>query len=468
MFRQLKRVFISLIVAIIAFYPLFTPVAFAVDSWSGNPWTGDTWEGDPWEGKPWDGSHLQWEGNPWEGNGTEGDPWTGEGTQGEGWTGDPMQGINPDTSWKTLPWHLQGWTANGYVGNPWSQDGFSGSATTGNPWLQNGFNGSVTTGNPWLQNGFNGTGTQGNPWVLGAFNGNGTIGLPFTQVGFAYDPDAINGGINVLKSWNDQFINTINSDGYKTMDYLAKGVIQGQANLIGNFLTSENMKGMGFDSKFGYSSVGEFRRNILMNGLKLGLGDNILFDTYDTASNSKKLVKGTVDTIKTKQYLDAAKSAKDLSSSVDNAQDLANAAKVVNSGVSPPHPAAVGALSKFNIAGSAVGTVLSGIDTYNKIDTFTDVLGSNASTPDKFAAGADVGTGVGNTMMNASVAIAAVNPVLGLGVGAAGAGLWLASRGTKFVSKNWKGFNKKTVKSMTDSLVDSGKKTFDKIKGFFS
>ncbi|WP_277674152.1 hypothetical protein [Piscibacillus halophilus] len=115
-----------------------------------------------------------------------------------------------------------------------------------------------------------------------------------------------------------------------------------------------------------------------------------------------------------------------------------------------------------------MGTVLSGIDTYNKIDTFTDVLGSNASTPDKVAAGADIGAGVGNMMMNASIAVAAVNPVVGLGVGAAGAGVWLASRATKFVSKNWKGFNGDTLKSMKNSLVDSGKKTINKIKGWFS
>ncbi len=139
----------------------------------------------------------------------------------------------------------------------------------------------------------------------------------------------------------------------------------------------------------------------------------------------------------------------------------------MNNGASP-HTTAVGALSKFNIAASAVGTVLSGIDTYNKIDTFTDVLGSNASTPDKVAAGADIGAGVGNMMMNASIAVAAVNPVVGLGVGAAGAGVWLASRATKFVSKNWKGFNGDTLKSMKNSLVDSGKKTINKIKGWFS
>ncbi|WP_175614755.1 hypothetical protein [Piscibacillus halophilus] len=450
----MKKVLISLVVAVIALYPLFTPVVYAVDSWSGNPWTGD-----PWEGAPWDGSNLEW----------QGDPWQGEGTQGDHWEGNPTQGIPPN-QWQSLPWQLEGWGAEGFTGEYWTQEGFIGEGITGNPWSQNGFNGNGTLGSPWANSGFYGNGFVGSPFLNNGFNGNGTLGSYWMQPGFSGSSSSY--AVTSGSSWHDQFIDVISSDGYKTSEYIFKGVVMGKANLIGDFLTHQKMQDLGFDSKFGLSSVNSLRKNILMNGLKLGIGDDALIDVYDTASNSKALYTGIRDTARAKRYLDtvdsatdAAKSAKNVSQTFDTVNDLANASK--NFSKTPP-PAAVGALSKLNVAASAAGTVLSGIDTYNKYNTFTDVFGSNAPNSEKVAAGADVGASAGNTIMNAGVVVSAVNPVFGLGIGAAGAGIWLASKATGFVSRNWKGFNTRTLESMGKSIVDSGKKTINKIKGWFS
>ncbi|SEP98182.1 hypothetical protein SAMN05216362_10511 [Piscibacillus halophilus] len=441
-FDKIKKLFISLVVAVIAFYPLFTPVVYAVDSWSGNPWTGDSWEGNPW-----DGSHLQWQGESWEGEGTQGNPWDGEGTQGESWEGSPIQEYY---QWQALPWQLEGWEADGFTGDYWSQNGFNGNGTTGTPWSQNGFNGNGTVGSPWVNNGFNGNGFAGSPFLNNGFNGNGTQGSGWAQNGFTANSST--GETTNGDSWN--LHDFVQSDGYKAGKYVVNDVIMGQVDLVGDAFTHQNMQNLGYNSSFGLSSLNSFRGGLLVNGLKLGMGDNFVFDAYDTANTVAAGVGGIQD----------FRTVRNLAQTADSVSDLAAA-----SNITPP-PAAVGALSKLNVAAAAVGTGFSVVETAGSISDFNDLRASGASGSELTEAGAKIGEGVGSTLMNAGVVTTAIpgGQLVGAGMVAAGAAVWVGSKLTGAIAKRWKGSVKETAKSMWNGAKEKVSGAFNTVKGWFS
>ncbi|GEL76470.1 hypothetical protein [Tenuibacillus multivorans] len=436
MFRWFKKLLISFFILVVAIQPVFVPVAYAVESWTGDSWEGDPWEGNPWDGSnlewqgdPWDGSDLQWngeswEGDPWEGNGTEGEPWEGDssGTSGDSWTGE---------DWSSLPWYLQGWYLNGSNGaDPWSGDSFSGNGTNGNSFSTEGFNGNSTDGKPWVKQGMAGIGS---PWML-----------QNSSTKYKVDKPTLEDATPPLPYE------------YEVSKYITKDVVMGQADLIGDLLTHQNMNDMGYDSKMSYGL--KYRGNILMNGLKLGVGDNALTDAYDTYSHVYQGIEGIQDYRYIKQAY----------SNTKGIDDLAQASQKI-SNTSPP-PSTVGALSKFNVAAAAVGAGFSAVDTGMKAANAVDILNSNADGNVKTAAVADTTASLGDTLMNAGVVTSAIPGAQAIGAGmvAVGAGVWLVSKGTGFVARHWKGNVKDTAKAMWNTTKKSAKKAWDTVKGWFS
>jgi len=437
-----KKLFVLMAIVFMAVQPVFVPTVYAVESWTGDPW-----EGESWDGTPWDGSDLEWEGDTW-----QGDSWNGNGTDGpESSTGQ---------NWDGIPWYLDGWSQDGTNGNPWSSDGFDGNGTSGSPWTQPGYGyGSGGMGNPWSGDGTSVNGTSGspwmqpgygygpgglaNPWLMPGYNGNGTDGDGFNGNGTEGDPTSI-----------DDFP-TLPFE-YDVGKYVVNDVMMGQVNLAGDLLTSQNMRDLGYDSSMNYG-LG-YRGNLLMNGLKLGVGDNVVFDAYDTYSHVEEGVGAIQD-------YNAIRNAQ---RTADTAGDLASASSKISS--STPPAASVGALSKFTVAAAAVGTGFSAVETGYNTARAVDVLSSDASGADKTVAVTDATASLGDTLMNAGVVTSAIPGAQAVGAGmvAVGAGVWAVSKGVNFVASHWKGNWKDTGKAMWKSTKNTAKKAWDTVTGWFS
>ncbi|GGK08634.1 hypothetical protein GCM10007063_33810 [Lentibacillus kapialis] len=443
----LKKLFVLMAIAFMAVQPVFIPTVYAVESWTGDPWEGDTWNGDAW-----DGYDLKWKGNTWQGDTWTGDSWNGDGSDGSNsWKGQ---------NWNGIPWYLRGWSQDGMTGNPWYNDSFNGNRTTGSPWKQPGFGygpggtgdswsddgyiGNGTPDAPWVQLGFsNGLSGLANPWLMPGYNSNGTNGGSFDGNGAKDDPSSLEDFPSLPQE-------------YDVGKYVVKDIMMGQVNLAGNLQTYQNMQNLGYNTKMSYG--GRFSSSLFMNGLKLGVGDNVVFGAYDTYTHVSDGIGG----VKDYNYIRNAQKT------TDTAGDLASASSKI-SGKTPP-AASVGALSKFNVAAAAVGTGISAFETGFKSAKAVDVWTSDASGADKTSAVADAGASAGNTLMNAGVVATAIpgGQAVGAGMVAVGAGIWAVSKGAKFVADNWKGNLKDTGKAMWNKTKDTAKKAWDTVTGLFS
>ncbi|SFD94520.1 hypothetical protein SAMN05216238_10665 [Lentibacillus persicus] len=452
MYRWIKKLFVLMAIVFMAVQPVFIPTVYAVQSWTGDPWEGESWEGDQW-----DGSDLKWEGETWEGDSWTGDSWNGNGTN--------SSGSPTDQDWTGVPWYLEGWSQSGTNGSPWSGNGFNGNGTAGSPWTQPGFNyGPGVAGNPWSGNVTSGNGTSGSPWIqpgydygpgglvtpwlMPGYNGNGTEGASF-------DGNGTNGNGTEGDPASLEDFPTFPFE-YDVGKYVVNDVMMGQVNLVGDLLTSQNMRDLGYESSMNYG-LG-YRGNLLMNGLKLGVGDNVVFDAYDTYSHVEEGVGAIQDFRAAQQFYNT-------SSSVG---DLAEAGRSVSNATPPA--TSVGALSKFNVATAAVGTGISAFETGYNSARAVDVLNSDASGADKTVAVTDATASFGDTLMNAGVVTSAIPGAQAVGAGmvAVGAGVWAVSKGVRFVASHWKGNWKDTGKAMWKSTKDTAKKAWDTVTGWFS
>ncbi|WP_077327791.1 hypothetical protein [Virgibacillus siamensis] len=426
----IKKILVSLAIIFVIFQPVLTPVAFAVgpwegDTWEGNPWegdswegndtqwSGDTWSGDTWEGNSWDGDSLLWSGNPWEGKSWEGNSTNGNGTDGNGTEGNVTDGNGTDGN---------GTEGNVTDGNGTDGDGTEGNVTDGNGTDSDGAEGNVTDGNETEGNGAKENGTPGN----GTDN---DVGLEeYSKLPYEY---------NVGK-------------------YIVNDVVMGQAKLMGDYQTYMKMKDLGYNPKFNYG--GRFYSNILMNGVKLGVGNNAINSMYDTYTHVADGVKGVQD----------FRTARQFASTTDT---LADAARTADN-FTPP-AASVGALSKLNVAAAVVGTGVSAFETGYKGAKAYDVLTSDASGAEKTSAVADATASLGNTLMNAGVVASAIpgGQAIGAGMVAVGAGVWVVSKGVKLFADNWKGnlwdTGKHLAKKAGNAIKDVASSAWDTVTGWF-
>ncbi|PFG03897.1 hypothetical protein [Bacillus sp. es.034] len=424
--RLTKKVLVLLALLIVLFQSFSLPIyaSATIKPWNGNPWTGDSWEG-----SPWDPQQFKWEGNPWEGKSTQGNDWEGNGTEGQGTNG---QGTNGQSwegfDWSNAPWYMDPWVMNG-----WTPNGFQGNGTDGNP-----FNGNGTNGNPFV-----GYDTNGNP-----FDGNGTTGRSFEG-----DPTNPREG-ETASSFNGDPTDIKLPMGYEVFKFLGNDVIGGQVNMIGDFMEMPNS----------YRPNGSFFSSILLNGVKVGLGDNKwvagLSDTHDS-------VLKTIDAVDAAHDYRLIKAASNLSDTADGLRGAITATGGTSSGVQGLKM--MGSISKLNAVAAAVGAGYSAFELgFNGAKAY-DVLNSDAAGNVKTSAVAEATGNLGELMMNAGVVTAAFpgGQAAGAVMVVGGAAIWGASKVTKLVADNWSGI-KKFAKHPVKNTAKAIGKGISKVKGWFS
>ncbi|WP_217589286.1 hypothetical protein [Lentibacillus saliphilus] len=457
----------------IVFQPVMIPVAYAVESW-----TGDSWKGESWEGESWDGSDLKWQGESWSEDGWTGDAWEGEGTDGsgttigEGWNGydwesQPwyMRGWNGGSGFNGESWQLDGWNGNGHVGNDWRFPGWTSAAYKGDAWTESGFNGQGYQGNPWSQSGFNGNSYTGNPWLDRGFSGEGSSGNPWSSSGGAGAFTELNGYTPPERFYD--------SGEFKETKFVFDKLAVGTANFVTD----------GLNEGFSFGKTGWHLGDLLVSGAKLHTGDHVFYDVHDLTSKGKtiydksKAIENmrradvareitTSSAFRTNQISNASKFhqygsiIKDSAGQLAQNMDVAKVASTWNN---------MGALSKFNFVTSGVNAGISAYKTGASITDAVQTFNSDASASDKTAAVATVGTNLGDTLMSAG-AVASVVPggqAVGAGLVAAGAGIYVVSKGVELVAKNSDKIAS-AAKKATDTVKNTLSKGFKKVKGWFS
>lgn len=469
MSKVIQKFFIFLAIVFVTFQPILVPAVYAVESWSG-----DSWEGNSWEGNPWNSSELQWSGEIWEGKSTNGEYWNGEGTNGNGFQGEYFNGAY----WTSIPWYLEGWNAKGWKqasfngsgsqGTPWTNPAINGyGSTQGTPWQANGFNGGLTQGNPYAQAGFDGLGTQGDPYAQPGFVGNGTQGAPYAQPGLGlygygtgdsgsmsplfYGPFSTIGGVETSDPMDAKL-----PFEYDAAKFVVNGVILGQAEMMNNLATYEN------GSISARPTPGGFYKNVLINGVKLSAGDNAYVkgaaNAYDSYTHAAEGIKAAniyrdVRAIRNASGGGLASQTRSLTSVSESALNISN-----------------GAVSKFNVAAAGIGAGFSAIETGFNTAKAINVYNSDASASEKVTATADATASLGDTIMNAGIVATAIpgGQAVGLGMTAAGAAIWLGSKGVKLFSSNWKGSLGKTTREIGRKAKEGIGKAYNKVKGWFS
>lgn len=426
--RITKKVFVLLALLIVLFQSFSLPIyaSATIKPWNGNPWTGGSWEG-----SQWDPQQFKWEGNPWEGKSTQGNDWEGNGTEGQGTNGQGTNGQSWEgVDWSNAPWYMDPWVLNG-----WTPNGFQGNGTDGNP-----FNGNGTNGNS-----FGGNGTSGNP-----FNGYGTTVNPIGGYGTIYGPTAGSVRNYSPEGFDPTQVNT--PQGVEIAKYISNDVIGGQVNMISDYMKD------GVDFK----PNGSFFSSLVLNGVKVGLGDK-----------TPSLVNGIADIHDgTLKSIDAAKAVKDYRYIKDltELRDGLDAARgVIDAGNIAGDLPNIGAISKLNIATAALGAGYSAFELgFNGAKAY-DVFNSSAAGNEKVSAIAEASSNLGDLAMNAGVVVAAIPgfQVAGTIMIAGGAALWGASKLTKLVADNWSGikkFARNPVKNTTKAISNG----ISKVKGWFS
>ncbi len=444
-----KKVFVLLALLIVLFQSFSLPIYAStnIQPWKGNPWTGDSWtgkswngedfqwEGSPWEGNSWQGNTTQ--GNDWEGNGTEGKRTEGQGTSGQSTRGQSWEGYD----WSNAPWYMDPWINNG-----WTPNGFQGNGTNGSPFTGNSTNGSPFNGTGTVGNSFNGLGTVG-----GSFAGNGTIGRSFE----GKSTSSTSG--EAASSFTGNPADMKLPMGYEVAKYISNDVIGGQVNMMSDFMDF-NLAG----NPGGFKPNGTFFSSLVLNGVKVGLGDRTPWYVNGAADAQDATLK-SIDAAGAIKDYKILRNARNLSGGLGGLRGAENASDLL-SGLSK-----VGSISKLNVATAAIGAGYSAVELgFNGVKAY-DVLNSNAAGNEKVSAVSDATSNLGDLIMNAGVVTAAFpgGQAAGAVMIAGGAALWGASKLTKLVADNWSGI-KKFAKHPIKNTAKAVSKGIDKIKGWFS
>ncbi|WP_148631295.1 hypothetical protein [Bacillus sp. E214] len=458
--KLVKKLFVVFAIFFVLLQSISIPLAAA-------SWTGDAWKGDAWKGDAWNGNDLQWEGETWKGDswkqkgwvqdGWERDGWTQEGwdqdnwnqdgwtgdgvspidpATGKPWTGDKINGINPATG---KPWtgdDISG--INPATGKPWTGDDISGiNPATGKPWTGDDISGiNPATGKPWTGDDISGINpATGKPWTNGETNGiNPETGKPWSNEGIQGSSPAIEG--------NGQ--DKIDIDPYEATKFIMNDVIGGQVK--GAYEIESG--------KFSLLKPNSFA-GILLNGIKLGVGDssgyNYLHGGYEIADKVYTGIDGITDARKYRNL-------------IQSGQDLSTFDSIFGSSTNPPPSASFGMLSKLNVGAAGISTVFSTIDTVkNGISTYDSVKENGWRSAKTVAAGADTTASIGEVLMNSGVVAGAIpgGQLVGAYMVAGGAVLWGASKLVKGIAD---GSIKKGVKKVGEKIGSM----FNSIKGVFS
>ena len=358
-------------------------------AWSGTPWKGDPWEGNSWTGDTWTGD--TWKGESWQGD-----------IQGKGTWNNGSQSGNPD-----------GQTGNG----PNLESGVPGIGNVQPPYkIPNGLPGNHLIGD------------NSNPAISGSL-------LPVPSL----LPEQTN--INSPSGERDgKEKNQV--DSYDVFSYVGNTLIKGQVG----FIVSVLEQGDNFtpSSVFGRPN---FLTGILMNGVKMGLGDGTSFDYYYDAYYAVDMGYGIYD------------NAQKYSNYVKTTQAVDIATDIVPTVLRNPKPP-MGVLAKFNIATASISTAFSAIDTGIAIKDAVDTFNSDKKTNEKVSAGADAFASFGATLFNGGLLAASIpgGQTAGLVLASAGAAIFVFGKGVKYVADNWS----KIKESKIGKAVSKGWNNFKK------
>ena len=352
-----------------------------------------------WSGTPW-------KGDPWEGNSWEGDDWKGESWQGE---------IQEKGTW-----------------NNGSQSGTPDSQTGNGPNLGSGVPGIGNVQPPYkIPNYIPGDhliGDNSNPANPGSL-----IPVPSLL------PEQTN---NNSPSGERDEKEKNKADSWDITSYVGNTIINGQVGFVVSVL--EQGDNLNPTSVFGKPN---FLTGILMNGVKMGLGDGTSFDYYHDAYSAVEMGYGIYDTAeKYSKYVKATQA-------VDIATDI------VPTVLSTPKPP-MGILTKFNIATASISTAFSAIDTGIAIKDAIDTFNSDKKTNEKVSAGADAFASFGTTLFNGGLLAASIpgGQTAGLVLAGVGAAIFAVGKGVKYVADNWS----KIKESKIGKAVSKGWNNFKK------
>ena len=447
--KVVKKLSVLLAIMFVLFQSFLVPLAGA--SWSGTSWKGDAWKGDSWTGDAWNTEGFSWEGEAWDPgkgwiqDGWEQDGWTQEGYTKDGWTGDGISAIDPATG---QPW--TGDKVNGIdpaTGQPWTGDKVNGiDPVTGQPWTGNGVNGiNPATGQPWIGNGNNGINpATGQPWA--GQNGSGinpATGLPWIGIG---SPGA---GLSISQPGASGAAESYELDinPYDISKYVMNDLIVGQVNMTKDIASGD----------FSFKRPNDIY-GLVLNGFKLGMGDNRALVNIDDAYGMANAGIDGAAAIKTLWGSSFAATG-----SLSGYRSLA--ATQVSSYTSALRPP-MSMLSKVNVATASVGTVFSAIDTFKNTGKAIEVYQNDNSTgAAKTIAVSEATASLGEVLMNGGAVAAAIpgGQAIGAGLIIAGAGTFAISKGVKLVVSNWGSIKRGAGKA--------GRKIgslFKSIKGAFS
>ena len=446
--KVFKKLPVLFAIMFVLFQSFLVPLAGA--SWSGTAWKGDAWKGDSWSGDAWNAEGFSWEGEAWDPgkgwiqDGWEQDGWTQEGYTQDGWTGDGISGIDPVTG---QPW--TGDKVNGIdpaTGQPWTGDEVNGiDPATGQPWTGNGINGiNPATGQPWIGNGNNGINpATGQPWA--GQNGSGVnpaTGLPWVGIG---SPGA---GLSISQPGASGAAESdeLDINPYDISKYVMKDLIAGQVNMTKDIASGD----------FSFSRPNDIY-GLVLNGLKLGMGDNrALVNIYDAYGMADAGVDG-VDAIKAlMQYRSMSQTA------INTYTSLSEPVSSIVSTASP----AMSVLSKLSVATASVGTVFTAIDTVKNTGKAIEVFQNDNSTGSaRTVAVTEATASLGEVLMNGGAIAAAIpgGQAIGAGLILAGAGTFFVSKGVKLAVSNWG-----SIKKYAGSARKKAGLFFKSIKGAFS
>ena len=372
----IQRVFVLMAIAFILFQSFIIPLSSA--AWSGTPWRGEPWEGDSWENESWNGD--SWQGDA----GTGGGPQSGSPDGQSGNIPDienGVPGIGPVQPPYKLPDYLPGDNYNRTDGN-------------GNP----AYPGLISPGNK-IGGGSNST----NPGGL----------LP----GSSLSPGPITSNPAGGGSSNEPSV-------LETVDFVGNTIINGQVSFTVDVLQQGDQFKPG--SVFGRPN---FLTNILVNGIKLGVGDGTWFDYVEDMNTAIDMGFGIYDTAEAYTLATRATSA------ADAATDIVPT--VLNAGSTSA--STLGILSKFNIATAGISTAFSAVNAVNSLIGTVEIYNSDAKTSEKVSAGADTFSKFGETVFNAGLLASAIpgGQTAGLILAGVGAGMWVVGKGVKYVADNW-------------------------------
>jgi hypothetical protein len=254
--------------------------------------------------------------------------------------------------------------------------------------------------------------------------------------------------------------------GFEVAKYISNDVIGGQVNMIDGYMKFD------FENNpNGFRPNGTFFSTLMLNGVKVGLGENTpgfingISDTHDFAIKAHEGYQAANDL----RILRAPERLSDAADVVRGAIDVSTGNPVDSITRVAPELSKVGSISKLNVATAAIGAGYSAVELgFNGAKAY-DVLNSNAAGNEKVSAVAEATSNLGDLVMNAGVVTAAIpgGQAAGAIMIAGGAALWGASKLTKVVADNWKGI-KKFAKDPIKNTGKAIKKGFEKIKSWFS